>query len=85
MSVYVDNMAAPYGRMIMSHMAADTTEELLQMADKIGVARKWLQHPGTWKEHFDVCKEKKELAIQHGAKQITMYELVKMQSKRRKP
>lgn len=51
----------------MCHMTADTTEELLEMVDKIGVQRKWLQHPGEWKEHFDISLGKKALAIQHGA------------------
>ena len=45
--VYIDDMEAPYGRMFMCHMIADTTEELLQMVDKNGVQRKWIQFPGT--------------------------------------
>lgn len=70
MSVYVDNMRAKYGRMVMFHMVADTTDELLAMADKIGVARKWLQHPGTPKEHFDIALGKRELAVKAGAIEI---------------
>ena len=70
MSVYVDNMRAKYGRMVMFHMVADTTDELLAMADKIGVARKWLQHPGTPKEHFDIAMGKRELAVKAGAIEI---------------
>ena len=75
MAVYVDNMRAPYGRMIMCHMIADTTEELLAMADRIGVARKWLQHPGTSREHFDIALSKRALAVQAGAQEITWREL----------
>jgi len=76
MAVYVDNMEAKFGRMIMCHMAADTSDELFEMADKIGVARKWVQDIGSAKEHFDISKSKKKLAIQHGAIQVSMKELV---------
>lgn len=75
MTVYVDDMRARFGRMVMSHMIADTTEELLSIADRIGVARRWLQHPGTHREHFDVCQSKRELAIAAGAVPITVREL----------
>lgn len=67
MAVYVDGMQAKFGRMIMCHMLADSTEELLDMADKIGVQRKWIQYPGTGKEHFDISLGKKAIAIKHGA------------------
>ena len=73
--VYVDNMNAPYGDMIMCHMVADTSDELLQMADTIGVKRKWIQYPGTKHEHFDICLSKKKLAIKAGAQEITMMEM----------
>ena len=72
MSVYVDDMRAPFGRMIMCHMFADTTEELLAMADAIGVARKWIQHPGSPdREHFDIALSKRALAVKHGAIETT--------------
>ena len=74
--VYVDDFNAPFGRMLMCHLVADTTGELLAMVDKIGVNRKWIQYPGTDKEHFDICLSKKKLAIKHGAKQVTARELV---------
>lgn len=73
--VYVDNMNAPFRGMIMCHMIADSTEELLTMADKIGVQRKWIQKAGTYQEHFDISLSKKKLAIEYGAKEITMREL----------
>ncbi len=76
MSVYVDGMRAPYGSMVMCHMIADTTEELLSMARQIGVQEKWIQHRGTHKEHFDICLSKRTKAIALGAVQITQRELV---------
>lgn len=76
--VYVDTMEAQFGRMTMCHMIADTTEELLEMADKIGVQRKWIQYPGTYREHFDIAKGKKALALMNGAKLITWTEYGRM-------
>lgn len=84
MSVYVDNMRAPFGRLKMCHMAADSTAELLAMADKIGVARKWIQRPGTWKEHFDICLTKRHLALNHGAIEMSYSELGRKLLARRK-
>lgn len=78
MTVYVDDMyrlaLGEFGRMKMSHMIADTTEELLAMAKKIGVKHKWIQDAGTYSEHFDIAKSKRELAIEYGAKPITFME-----------
>lgn len=83
MSVYVDSMRAPYGRMTMCHMIADSSEELLAMADRIGVDRKWLQDGGTNREHFDIALSKRRLAVQHGAISIGMRDLaVKLRAKR---
>jgi hypothetical protein len=76
MSVYVDNMKAPFGRMIMCHMAADSTEELLAMADAIGVQRKWIQHAGTRYEHFDISLSKRAEAVKLGAIELTQREFV---------
>lgn len=84
MAVYVDDMRADYRRMKMCHMIADSTDELLAMADMINVARKWLQHAGTYREHFDICLSKRAIAIQSGAIEITMRELgMKLVERRR--
>lgn len=70
--VYVDNMNAKYGRMIMCHMLASTDQELHEMANKIGVNRKWWQSPEkTSGSHYDISLSKKALAIQLGAIEIT--------------
>ncbi|AEI76518.1 hypothetical protein CNE_1c11630 [Cupriavidus necator N-1] len=83
MTVYVDDMEASYGRMVMCHMLADTTEELLAMADKIGVQRKWMQKAGTHHEHFDIANSKRALAIAHGAVEIDRAGLVEILRNRR--
>lgn len=85
MTVYVDNMKAefepahrPGRRYVMSHMIADSEEELHAMADRIGVARKWFQG-----DHYDITQSKKALAIAHGAKLIPMRRLAYMAVYRR--
>ena len=85
MSVYVDDANIPFGRMIMCHMIADTEEELLAMADKIGVARKWIQRtPGKpWRTHFDICLAKRKLAVSMGAVEIGMGELADILARKR--
>jgi len=70
MTVYVDHAELPFGRMLMNHLVADSTEELNAMADEIGVKRKWIQEAGTSREHFDICNEKRTLALQHGAQPV---------------
>lgn len=83
MSVYVDDANISFRGMRMNHMVADTTAELLAMADEIGVARKWIQAAGTYREHFDVCQAKRKAAIAAGAKPVTQMEIGRMLRNRR--
>jgi hypothetical protein len=72
MTVYVDDMRARFGRMVMCHMLADTDEELHAMADRIGVARRWWQSPEkTSGSHYDIALSKRSAAIAAGAVAIT--------------
>lgn len=64
--------------MKMSHMIADTDEELHAMADAIGVARKWFQG-----DHYDVSMSKRALAITMGARGIPLRTLAIMANNRR--
>ena len=73
MTVYVDDMRARYGRMIMCHMAADAESELHAMADLIGVNRKWYQGG-----HYDVCLAKRGMAVDAGAEQVTQRRMARM-------
>jgi hypothetical protein len=73
--VYVDKAQLQYGRMVMCHMVADSTAELLAMAGTIGVDRRHIQDAGTFREHFDICKAKRALAVQGGAVEIGRREL----------
>lgn len=83
MPVYVDDSKIRFGRMWMCHMIADTTAELVAMAERIGVAREWIQKPGTPREHFDICLSKRKLAIDAGATEISQRELaLKLRARR---
>jgi hypothetical protein len=66
-------------------MIADTRAELLEMVDKIGVQRKWIQDFGTPREHFDISLDKKKLALKLGAIEINMRELAEMTANREAP
>lgn len=83
MTVYVDSMFAPYRGMKMCHMVADSRKELLDMVDKIGVDRKWIQHKGTPREHFDIAASKRKLAVSFGAVEVTRRELGKILKEKR--
>lgn len=84
MTVYVDNMRARYGRMLMCHMIADSDDELHAMADRIGIARKWWQSPAkTSGSHYDIAQSKRALAVAAGAVEITWRQAGAMNTRRR--
>lgn len=87
MSVYVDNARIPYRRgsrkLLMSHMLADTTAELESMARKLGLKPEWIQCPGTYREHYDVCASRRAEAVRLGALEVSTLELVRLRQKKR--
>lgn len=83
MTVFVDDAFIPFQSMQMSHMIAETSEELHSMADAIGLKRSWYQDKGSF-PHYDVSERKRELAIQHGAVPLTQRELVQKVQQLRK-
>jgi hypothetical protein len=84
MTVYVDDMRAPYGRLIMCHMIADTDAELHARADRIGVRRIWFQGPPKHDAHYDIALSKRALAVAAGAVEITWRQCGMMTLHRRK-
>lgn len=61
--------------MKMSHLTADTQEELRLLARSLGL-EKYLQHMGTYKFHLDVSIGKRKIAIEKlGAKPVTMVQM----------
>lgn len=82
MAVYVDRTRNKFGRMIMCHMLADAIEELLEMADAIGLQRRHFQptsHP-----HFDVSPGYKKKAIAAGAIEVDRKGIVEVMKRQRK-
>jgi hypothetical protein len=74
-TVYVDEMRAKFGRMILCHMVADTEEELHAMAARIGMKPEWHQKPGSVHSHYDISLGKRRLAIHFGAVEINRSQL----------
>ena len=83
MAVYVDDAMIPFKGMLMCHMLADSRAELLDMATYLDTDHKWLQKPGTHKEHFDICAARRARALALGAIAITYREAGRMIYRRR--
>lgn len=87
MTVYVDDMylspMGQFGRMKMSHLIADTDEELHAMAARIGVARRWWQAPPKHDSHYDIAMTMRAAAIRAGAVEITLRQCSAMCMRRR--
>lgn len=83
MSVYVDNGRKRYRGLLMCHMVADTDEELHAMADVLGIDRKHHQCAGTEKSHYDICQEKRAIAVKHGATEVSQKDVVRIVQARR--
>ena len=70
MSVYVDDMRMPTRIGMMpskvSHMFADSLDELEAMAERLELPAKWLQTKGSV-VHYDLVDYKRKQAIELGA------------------
>lgn len=82
MSVYVDTERNRFGRMVMSHMWADTAAELHEMAATLGLKRKWYQTPDgphgcrASFPHYDVSQSVRAKALERGAIELARREAV---------
>ncbi len=84
MPVYVDNSATPYRGMKMSHLLADTPEELHAMATRLGLRREWFQDRDGGTPHYDLCQSKRKLAIALGAIEVDRRQTVTIVRRLRK-
>lgn len=78
MSVYVDQEKDQYRHMIMSHLVADTLDELHAMAQRLGLKRSWFQVSRSGMPHYDICQTKREQAIRFGAVEIDRRKMVEL-------
>lgn len=88
MTVYVDDMyqdpMGEYRGMKMSHMLADSDEELHAMAILIGMNTDWHQAPPKSQySHYDIALAKRHLAVKAGAVEITLRQASAMCTRRR--
>lgn len=83
--VYVDDasITSDEDQLVISHMIADTHEELIAMARRTGVPSEWIRRRGTAYEYFDVSKRMRLRAIVDGAKEITRHDAALICWKRR--
>lgn len=65
------------------HLLADTRDELHDMADALGIPRRYFQdHP--WRWHHDLPAPLREQAIEFGAQEITLREVAVLLRRRRR-
>ena len=81
--LYVDHMRIPYGRMLMNHLMADTSEELEGARQSLGLPEGTIQHRGTAKEHLDICESKRRQILVMGAISIDARGLVGIVQRKR--
>jgi hypothetical protein len=66
------------------HLLADTREELDEMADAIGMPRRFLQdHP--WRWHYDLPEPLRKKAIAAGAIEVSMRQVADLLNARKPP
>lgn len=79
MPIYVDDPLHSFRGMIMCHMVSPDIEALHEMADLIGMSRRWFQDPRTMPRvsvpHYDIPQDLRLLAITAGAIEVNKYQM----------
>ena len=84
--LYIDHAKNVYGRMRMSHLMADSFQELDEARKALGIPESGIHNQGQPSEHLDVSETKRTEAINRlGAKEVSSKELVLIVRERRKP
>lgn len=78
MTCYVDTVRSYPGTGLryteFCHLLADTRDELQDMADELGIPRRFFQdHP--WRWHHDLPEHLRSRATELGAVEVTMHEV----------
>ena len=81
MAAYVDPVRHyPWARWSVKHwchLTADTEEELHELATRIGMPRdRFQEHAYRW--HYDLTVERRVLAVEFGALEITTREMIRI-------
>ncbi len=64
------------------HLLSDSRQELHEMADQLGMPRRFFQdHP--WRWHYDLPEHLRAEAVRRGAVQLTMHEVGALLRRRR--
>ena len=86
--IYIDP-PRPYPRYgLCSHLMSDLPgeeghAELMAFAKRLGHKPQWLQHAGTYREHFDVMRSRIEVAKRLGAVEVPTQRIVEMMHAKR--
>lgn len=84
MTLYVDDMQAPFGPMVMCHMLAGSDNEFHAMAVRIGIDRRHWQSPHMASgSHCNISPAKRALAVAAGAVEISQRQAGAMSARRR--
>lgn len=77
--VYVDKQRNAFRGMVLCHMLADSEDELHNMARQVRMKREWFQNSRV--PHYDICMERRAMALAKGAIEIDRGRTVQLMRK----